>query len=166
MKAIVYTTNTGHTEAYAKLLSEKTGLPCYDLKQAKKALEKKDEIIYMGWVNAGSVKNAEKAAEIYSVKAICAVGMDAGNDAVSRLKNTYAKISTVFFLPSGISPDKLHGIYKMMIGMMLKGIEKKKESGEALSEGDSEMLRLAASGESLVSEENLSNVLVWFNAQQ
>ena len=36
MNAIIYTTNTGSTESYAKLLAQKTGLPVYSLAEAKK----------------------------------------------------------------------------------------------------------------------------------
>ncbi len=36
MKAIVYTTNAGSTEQYAKLLAQETGLPVYSLAEAKR----------------------------------------------------------------------------------------------------------------------------------
>ena len=36
MNAIIYTTNTGSTKSYAKLLAQKTGLPVYSLAEAKK----------------------------------------------------------------------------------------------------------------------------------
>ena len=45
MKAIVYTTNTGSTEHYAKLLAQKTGLPVYSLTEAKKVIPNGTEII-------------------------------------------------------------------------------------------------------------------------
>ena len=35
MDAIVYTSNTGHTEKYAKILGEKTDLPVFSLKDAE-----------------------------------------------------------------------------------------------------------------------------------
>ena len=36
MNAIIYTTNTGSTERYAKLLAQETGLPSFSLAEAKK----------------------------------------------------------------------------------------------------------------------------------
>ena len=36
MNAIIYTTNTGSTERYARLLAERTELPAYSLTEAKK----------------------------------------------------------------------------------------------------------------------------------
>ena len=44
MKAIVYTSNTGHTAEYAKILGEKTGLPVYALSEAAKQLSNGTEI--------------------------------------------------------------------------------------------------------------------------
>ena len=38
IKAIVYTSETGHTKEYAQLFARQTGLPAYDLKTAKGAL--------------------------------------------------------------------------------------------------------------------------------
>ena len=35
MNAIIYTTNTGSTERYAKLLAHETALPVYSLAEAK-----------------------------------------------------------------------------------------------------------------------------------
>ena len=40
MDAIIYTTNTGSTERYAKLLAQETGLPAYSLADAKDAFPK------------------------------------------------------------------------------------------------------------------------------
>ena len=63
MKAIIYTSNTGSTERYARLLAEQTGLPAYSLAEAKEA------------VPAGSVKGYGAAAKRYRVRALCGVGM-------------------------------------------------------------------------------------------
>ncbi len=38
MNAIIYTTNTGSTRHYARLLGHETGLPVYALAEAKKAV--------------------------------------------------------------------------------------------------------------------------------
>lgn len=56
MNAIIYTTNTGSTECYARLLTQKTELPAYSLAEAKKRVFAGTEIIYLGWIMAGSVK--------------------------------------------------------------------------------------------------------------
>ena len=38
IQAIVYTSNTGYTAEYARMLGEKTGLPVLTLNEAKKSL--------------------------------------------------------------------------------------------------------------------------------
>ena len=38
MKAIVYTSHTGHTQRYAQLLAERTGVPAYSMKEAREKL--------------------------------------------------------------------------------------------------------------------------------
>lgn len=63
MNAIIYTTNTGSTEHYAKLLAQKTGLPAYSLAEAKKRVFAGAEVIYLGWIMAGSVKGYAEAAK-------------------------------------------------------------------------------------------------------
>ena len=46
MKAIVYTSNTGHTAEYSKMLGAKIGLPVYALNEAAKKLQKGTEIMF------------------------------------------------------------------------------------------------------------------------
>ena len=75
MNAIIYTTNTGSTERYARLLAQKTGLPVYSLAEAKKRVFAGAEVIYLGWIMAGSVKGYAEAAKRYRVRAVCGVGM-------------------------------------------------------------------------------------------
>ena len=40
LKAVVYTSNTGETEKYAKAFAVKENLPCMELKEAEESLEK------------------------------------------------------------------------------------------------------------------------------
>ena len=75
MNAIIYTTNTGSTEHYAKLLAQKTGLPVYSLAEAKKRVFAGAEVIYLGWIMAGSVKGYAEAVKLYRIRAVCAVGI-------------------------------------------------------------------------------------------
>lgn len=75
MNAIIYTTNSGSTERYARLLSRETGLPAYSLAEAKNAVPAGAEVIYLGWIMAGTVKGYAAAARSYTVRAVCGVGM-------------------------------------------------------------------------------------------
>ena len=64
MRAIVYTTNAGSTEQYAKLLAQETGLPVYSLAEAKRTLSSGTEIVYLGWIMASTVKGYADAAKL------------------------------------------------------------------------------------------------------
>lgn len=68
MKAIIYTSNTGSTERYARLLAEQTGLPAYSLAEAKEAVPAGEDVLYLGWIMAGSVKGYGAAAKRYRVR--------------------------------------------------------------------------------------------------
>ena len=77
MNAIVYTSGTGYTAQYARLLSEQTGLPAHSLEEAGKSLPANSEILYLGWLMAGSVQDFRKARKRYRVRAVVGVGMGA-----------------------------------------------------------------------------------------
>lgn len=47
MNAIIYTTNAGSTERYAKLLGHETGLPVYSLSEARGAVPNGADVIYL-----------------------------------------------------------------------------------------------------------------------
>ena len=75
MKAIVYTSQCGHTQRYARMLSEKTGVPAYSMKEAREKLQLKDEVFYMGWLMAGTVKGIQQAMDRYIVRGAAIVGV-------------------------------------------------------------------------------------------
>lgn len=45
MEAIIYTTNTGSAEQYAKILAQETGLPAYSMKEAQKKIRPGADVI-------------------------------------------------------------------------------------------------------------------------
>ena len=73
--AILYTSNTGHTRQYARMLGEKTGLPVYALEEGLSQLPSGCRIIYLGWIHASHVKGYSRAAKHCSVCAVCGVGL-------------------------------------------------------------------------------------------
>ena len=78
MRAIVYTTNAGSTEQYAKLLAQETGLPVYSLAEAKRTLSSGTEIVYLGWIMASTVKGYADAAK--TVSHLCGLCCRYGTD--------------------------------------------------------------------------------------
>ena len=110
LTAIIYESNTGYTAKYATLLSEKTGLPCIPAKEAKEYKGK--EVVFLGWLMAGSIRGIKPALKKFRVAAVGAVGMatyDAGYE--QQLKARNCKDTPLFYLQGGFDMDRLKGIY-------------------------------------------------------
>ena len=168
MDAIIYTTNTGSTEHYAKLLAQKTGLPVYSLAEAKKQVFAGAEVIYLGWISAGAVKGYAKAAKRYHIRAVCAVGMGGtGTQTDSMRKKTAVPVNIpLFTLQGNFNVKKLHGIYRPMMEIMVKTVGKSLAAKKDRTPEEDDMLDMMLHGGERVKQENLSAVLDWYNAQQ
>ena len=168
MNAIIYTTNTGSTESYAKLLAQKTGLPAYSLAEAKKRVFAGAEVIYLGWIMAGSVKGYAEAAKRYQVRAVCGVGMGqtgTQTDSVRKKSPVPADIP-LFTLQGNFDVKKLHGIYRLMMEIMVKTAGKSLAKKKDRTPEENDILDMMLRGGERVKAENLSAVLDWFSAQQ
>ena len=163
MKVIVYTSNTGHTAEYSKMLGAKIGLPVYALNEAAKKLQKGTEIIYLGWLFANNIKGYKKATKKYKISAICAVGLCDTGTAVAEVRkaNSISEETPLFTIQGGMDKTKLRGINKFMINMLTKGLSSKKER----TENDERMLELLTHDKNYVSEENITAFMKWFNEQ-
>ena len=111
IEAIVYTSKTGNTKEYARILSEKTGLPYYSLKEVKNN-NKCIDIIYLGWVMASSVQGYKDAMDKFNVKAICSVGMSATGTMTKEVRNATRIPDSIplFTLQGGFYISKLEVI--------------------------------------------------------
>ena len=164
MKAIVYTSNTGYTKAYAKLLEKETGLPVYSLEETKNALPKGTEIIYMRWHMASNIRGYKVAAKRYKVRAVVGVGLcETGCLIEECRKATKIPAEVPFFtVQGGMDHSKLHGINKFMIDMLVKMLDSKKDKGE----DDIRMLVLIKKGGDYVSADNLAEFLGWYEGEK
>ncbi|MBQ4066197.1 MAG: hypothetical protein IJD22_01010 [Clostridia bacterium] len=163
MEAIVYTSNTGYSEQYARLLGEKTNLPVYSLSES--GAEKGTSVIYIGWLMAGFVSGYDKAKKRYSVEAIIGVGMgETGTQLEAVRKNNKVPGSVpVFVLQGGFDMNKLKGIYKFMMKLMVKKLKKDYDGRTDLSEGEEAIVDMLYNGGSYVNEKHLDKVLEWYN---
>lgn len=165
MEAIVYTSNTGTTKEYAKLLSDKLSLPYYSLDEIKNKVKPGGKIIYLGWIMASGVKGYKKAIKDYDVCAVGAVGMGATGTQVKevRTKNKIPSSKPVFTLQGGFDVKKLHGIYKLMMTIMVKtagkGLANKQDRTQ---EEEDQMLEMMLHGGKYVDEKNLKAILDWY----
>ena len=168
MNAIIYTSNTGSTACYAQLLSQKTGLPAYDLVEAKRAVPAGSEVLYLGWILAGAVRGYAAAAKRYAVRAVCGVGMGrTGTQEESVRRKTAVPADTpVFTLQGNFDVKKLRGVYRLTMALMVR------TAGKALSEktdrtpDEDDMLDMMRSGGERVRVENLCAVLHWYSTRR
>lgn len=94
----------------------------YSMKEAEKKVKTGAEIIYMGWIMAGKIKGYPEAARKYNIKAVCSVGMGQTGTQLTevRAKNKIPQRMPLFTLQGTFDIRKLHGVYKMMMNVMVK----------------------------------------------
>ena len=161
--AIVYTSNTGFTAEYARMLGERTGWKVCALDVAKNELTQGAPILYMGWLMAGQVKGLKAAQQRFRVCAVCGVGMGATGSQLEDVRRTNAlsAATPLFTLQGGFDMKRLRGMYRLMMTVMAGTLGKRIEQKPNRSPDEEGMLRLLKHGGSCVSEENLSGVLDW-----
>ena len=162
IQAVVYTSNTGSTEQYAKLLGQETGLPVYPLEEARKALKSGTQILYLGWVMAGGIQGYADAARLYRIPMVCAVGMEpAGKEQELREKNGIPQDAALYPLQGGYLPDRLRGVQKLMMRMITGSMAKTLAAKADRTPGEDDLLDLMRHGGSRVSPENLAAPIRW-----
>ena len=168
MNAIIYTTNTGSTEHYARLLSGQTGLPAYSPAEAMKAVSAGAEVIYLGWIMAGSVRGYADAAKRYHISAVCGVGMGQTGTQTDSVRKKTAIPSGIplFTLQGNFDVKKLHGIYRPIMEIMVRTAGRRLAEKEDRTPEEDDMLDMMRCGGERVRAENLNAVLNWYNAQR
>lgn len=163
-EAIVYTSNTGYTAQYAKLLGEKTGMPVYSLEEAE---ANNIPVIYLGWLMAGRVQGYKQAAKRFHICAVCGVGMGATGSQIQDLKkvNSLPDTLPVFTLQGGFDMTKLKGIYKFMMSIMAKTAGKSLAGKKDRTADEDAMLDMLTNGGNKVSADNLKAVLEWYRGE-
>ena len=161
--SIVYTSNTGYTAEYARLLGEKTGLPVYSLAEAEQKLAAGNRVIYLGWLMAGKVQGYKKAAKRYKVQAVCGVGMGGTGSQLQEVRkaNAIPEKTPLFTLQGGFDIQKLSGVYKLMMTIMVKTAGKGLAEKQDRTPDEDVMLEMLTQGGSRVSADNLAEVLAW-----
>ena len=97
---IVYKSNTGYTKQYAKMLGKALSLPSYELGNVPEC-HKGSDVIYLGWLFAGTIVGYKKCAKRYKVKCVAGVGMGPPSiDLADGLRNTSLR-------PCVLSPGRL-----------------------------------------------------------
>lgn len=161
--SIVYTSNTGYTAEYARRLGEKTGLPVYSLAEAEQKLAAGNRVIYLGWLMAGKVQGYKKAAKRYKVQAVCGVGMGGTGSQLQEVRraNAIPEKTPLFTLQGGFDIQKLSGVHKLMMTIMVKTAGKGLAEKQNRTPDEDVMLEMLTQGGSRVSADNLAEVLAW-----
>lgn len=163
MDAIVFTSNSGYTEQYARLLGEAASLPVYSLASSAE-LPRQSHVIYLGWLMAGTVKGFKKARKRFDVRGVCAVGMaplSAQNIGNLIRQNHIPDGMPLFCLQGGFDIRRLHGIYRWMMNAMVRGAGKKLAEKADKTPEERDMLELMLHGGDRVSVQSLVPVLDW-----
>ena len=168
MKALIYTTNTGSAEQYAKMLAEETELPVFSMKKAKSKVEEGSEVIYLGWIMAAQVKGYKAAAKKYKIRAVCAVGMERTGTRTEEIREKTCVPAEVplFTLQGNFNVKKLHGFYRLMMNMMVKMVINQLEAKAERTQQENEMLEIMLHGSENVRKENLAEVISWYKNVQ
>ncbi len=161
-QAIVYVSETGFTARYAAALSDATGLPAYTAAEAKRQVEKGTPILYAGWLFATKVKGLAAALRRYDVQAICAVGLCPTGELLPEVRaaNKLADTMPLFTVQGGMKHERLRGINKWMIGMLIQMLDKKADK----TESEEQMLAMIKAGGDFWNEDNLNSLLAWVRA--
>lgn len=156
MDAIIYESNTGFTERYARILAEKLGKPAYSAKEAASKLAKGAEVIYLGWVMANQVCGLKKAARRWNVKAAGAVGLNPFSEANNNILIEKNKPDfPLFYLQGGLDHSKLKGLKKKLILMIRDNLARENKPE------NSDVIKVLSDGGDFVSEENLTALLAF-----
>lgn len=139
MKAIVYTSNTGSTAEYAKLLGKELNLLVYSIK---------------------------KAVKLYKVRAVCGVGMGQTGTQLKEIrdKNAISKSIPLFTLQGDFDVKKLRGMYRFMMNVMVKTVGKQLANKANRTFEEDDMLDMMVNGGKRVSLENLKVVTDWYKS--
>ena len=144
----MYKSKTGHTERYAKMLSEELDIPCYSYKEAK--VNDNDEVIFLSYIYASKIMGLSKVLNKYNVKVIIAVGALAySKDYVNTLKQTNNIDKPFFYLRGGIDYSKLNFIFRKFLPII----------GKDIAKDDKELLNLFNNGGDFVTKDNLKDVI-------
>ena len=163
-KIIVYSSNTGYTRQYAKLLGSALDIPSYELGSVPKCHAGTD-VIYLGWLFAGSIVGYKKCAGRYNVRCVAGVGMSPPSAELTEGLRAAMKVPEgvpVFYLQGGFDMDKLKGPMKLVMKLKCREIAARLNAKAELSEAEQATLEMATGGGSVVSEANLAEIIALY----
>lgn len=162
ISAIVYSSATGSSEKYAKLLSAALHVPAMPVEKCP--VRKDGEIIYVGWTMAGKVVGYEKIAEKYNVTAVVQVGMSPVTDkliAEAREKNAVPADVAVFVKQGAFDMDAIALPFKPIMKLINKKIVKGLSEKSDRTPEEEATYRMALNGKGQPASWDVSDILAW-----
>lgn len=160
---IVYTSNTGFTEQYARHLADTLGCEALELKEALSSLRKKSEIIYFGWINAGKVEGLKKALKNFNTVCICGVGIAPPSDeVVVSLREGNGLDLPFFYLQGGFDFSRLKGSAKIKMRIARSLLKKSIEKKEKPADSEKFLLDVMENGGNFVDRNKIKSIADWY----
>ena len=138
---------------------------------AQKKLEISCQRVLKSFILDGSWQERYKGLawrKKYKICAVCAVGM--GQTGTQRKeireKNNIPGKIPVFTLQENFSVERLHGMYKMMMNIMVKTAGKTLEKKTDRTPEEEDMLDMMLHGGERVKIQNLQGVISWYNGKR
>ena len=162
VKAIVYNSHTGFSKQYAYHFAISTGLPIYDIKEAKKKLNNGDEIIYFSWLKMNKVVKLNKLKK-YKIAYIAITGMSFYNEELITSIRKTNDFENIYYLQGGIRWRMLNTIERILMKMILKSLKKKNKKG-SLSQEEKVLFDRLNNGYEAIDLNSLSHLIDWYNS--
>ena len=160
---IIYASNTGNTEKYAKILQEDLNIPAYPIDNIPD-VHKGGEVIYLGWIMGGTIVGYKKVSKLCDVKCVIGVGMSPESPEMAenfRKKIGAGPETAVFYVQGGYDMKKLKGINKLIMKVVEPKLLKRLEALPEAERLEHPTYKMIMGGYSVVSEEHLGEVLAW-----
>ena len=168
MRAIVYTSNTGSTAKYAKLLSHQICVPSFSMVEAKTKVKPEQKSFIWDGLWQEKSKDIRKLPEstISRQYAVLEWGRQEHSLLRSERKNKVPQRIPLFTLQGTFDVKKLHGVYKMMMNVMVKTAGKALADKSDRTPEDDDMLDMMLNGSERVKAENLKHIIDWYDTAE
>lgn len=172
IKGVIYQSASGHVKRYAEMLGQQLDIPIFDLFSALPKLNKKDEVIFIGWVRNRDFMGYGLMLKRYSVKAVCAVGAvedEYSQYVLDRINRRYhiSDKAPLFYLRGGFNPKLNRGsdrkIGSALIDDLAKKVTRSQKKNIQVDPYDQALLSALTRGGDFVSNDNLIKVIQWYN---
>lgn len=162
LSAIVYSSATGSSEKYAKLLSAALHVPA--MPASKCPVRKDGEIMYIGWAMAGKVVGYEKAAKKYNITAIVQVGMSPVTEKLLsdvREKNAVPEDVAVFAKQGAFDMGAIALPYRPVMKLINKKLVKILSQKPNRTAEEEATYQMALNGKGQPASWDVSDILAW-----